>query len=117
MFAKALEKSGQPPKDIPKYNSIKLPKFSGDTDEDVNEFVMNFDRAAKFHRWDKERKAEALPLHLLGKANVWFNTTPDIAEESYATITEASKHKFHSTADVWLLRQQLNERKQLPPKL
>ena len=92
IFAKVLEKSGQPPKDIPKYKRIKLPKFSGNTDEDINEFVMNYDRAAKFHRWDEERKAEALPLHLLGKANVWFNTTPDIAEEWYATITEALKH-------------------------
>ena len=46
----------------PKYNSIKLPKFSGESDEDVNEFITNYNRAAKFHKWNEERMADAFPL-------------------------------------------------------
>lgn len=114
MFANAIDKSAQSPKDSSKYNSIKLPKFSGEPEEDVIEFITNYDRAAKFHKWSDGRKAEALPLHLLGTASVWFNTTPDLAEKSYAGIVDALKRQFHSTADLWLLRQKLNDRRQLP---
>ena len=98
----------------PKYNSVKVPTFSGEPDEDVNEFIRNYDRASRFHKWNDERKAEAFPLHLLGNASVWFNTTPDLADKSYQDMTDALQRQFHSDSDLWLLRQKLNERKQLP---
>ena len=98
----------------PKYNSIKLPKFSGESDEDVNEFITNYNRAAKFHKWNEERMADAFPLHLLGNASIWFNTTPDLADKPYSEMIDALRRQFHSTSVVWLLRQKLNERKQLP---
>ena len=74
-----------------RYNGIKLPKFSGNADEDVVEFITNFERAANFYKWEESRKTEALPLHL-----------------------DVQDVQFHSDSDRWLLRQKLSERKQLP---
>ena len=45
----------------PKHNSIKLPTFSGESNEDVNEFITNYNRAAKFHKWNEERMVDAFP--------------------------------------------------------
>ena len=58
--------------------------------------------------------ADAFPLQLLGNTSIWFNTTPDLADKSYPKMIDALRRQFHSTSDVWLLRQKLNERKQLP---
>lgn len=90
-----------------KYNNIKLPTFS----EDINEFLANFNRAANFYNWDDDKKTEA---HLQGNTNIWFNTTPDLQGKSYTNLTESLRQQFHSASDQWLLRQKLNERKQLP---
>ena len=48
-----------------KYSGTKIPSFSGKIDEDVNEFFRRFVRAANFHGWKEDRKAQALSLHLL----------------------------------------------------
>ena len=61
VFLQSLNKSKQPVLSTPKYASVKLPKFNGASDEDVNEFLINFDRAAQFHKWN---------------AGIWFNSTP-----------------------------------------
>ena len=96
-----------------KYNGIKPPKFSGNANEDVVEFLTNFERAANFHKWEESRKTEALPLHLEGNASVWYNTTPSLSGGNYKEVTDALKKQFHSHSDRWLLRQKLSERKQL----
>ena len=85
----------------PKYNSAKC---SGEPDEDVNEFITNYDRAARFHKWNDEPKAEAFPLHLLENASVWFNTTPDLAGKSYQDMTDALQRQFHSDSDLWQIK-------------
>ena len=114
VFLQSLNKSQQPVLSTPKYNSVKLPKFNGASDEDVNEFLINFDRAAKFHKWNDERKAEALPLHLLGNAGIWFNSTPELSDKPYSAMADALRNQFHSSSDRYLLRQKLHDRKQLP---
>lgn len=43
-----------------------IPRFSGADSEDVTEFLVNFNRAARFYKFSKEREAEALPLYLTG---------------------------------------------------
>ena len=98
---------------FPSGNSVPLPKFSGDCNEDVNEFLANFNRTALFYKFSGDRKAEILPLSLTGKASIWYNTTPGLSGKNFDTLAEALKKHFHSDSDVWLLRQKLNERKQL----
>ena len=94
-------------------NSI-MPKFSGSESEDISEFLANFDRAARFYKFSDERKAEALPLSLTSTASIWFNTTPGLVGKSYEFLSEALRRQFHTETDVWLLRQKLHDRKQLP---
>ena len=94
--------------------TVKLPTFSGEFNEDVNEFLTNFDRAANFHNWQDLKKAQALPLHLKGNASIWFNTSPGLVDKTYPELTAALKEQFHSASDKWWLRQKLNDRKQLP---
>ena len=112
-FSKVLESSLQASGGTSKYNSVKLPTFSGQFNEDVNEFLTNFDRAANFHNWNDLRKAQALPLHLKDNASIWFNTSPDLVDKAYPELSAALKAQFHSASDKWLLRQKLNDRKQL----
>ena len=109
----ALKLSNQTPS-FPASNSVPLPKFSGDGSEDVNEFLANFERTARFYELNEDRKAETFPLSLTGNANVWFNTTPGLSGKNFEYLATALKTQFHSDSDVWLLRQKLNERKQLP---
>ena len=113
-FSKVFETSLQASGGTSKYNSVKLPTFSGEFNDDVNEFLTNFDRAANFHNWNDLRKAQALPLHLKGNASIWFNTSPDLVDKAYPELSAALKEQFHSASDKWLLRQKLNDRKQLP---
>ena len=109
----ALKLSNRTPS-FPASNSVPLPKFSGDGSEDVNEFLANFERTARFYKLNEDRKAETFPLSLTGNANVWFNTTPGLSGKNFEYLATVLKTQFHSDSDVWLLRQKLNERKQLP---
>ena len=68
-LAKIVEDATKPPTGPPKYNSVKLATFSGSFNEDVNEFLTNFERAATFHGWETERKGQTLPLHLKDNAS------------------------------------------------
>ena len=111
-LSKAFQESHLTPT-FPNNNSVPIPKFSGDAHEDVNEFLANFDRASAFYHLTSERKAEALPLFLTGDASIWFNTTPELKGRPFDALSDALKKQFHSDSDVWLLRQQLNETKQL----
>ena len=52
-----------------------------------------------------------LPLLLKGNANVWFSATT-LPDTTYEKLCEALKTQFHTESDVWLLRQQLLNRKQ-----
>lgn len=109
----ALKLSTQTPS-FPASSSVPLPKFSGDGSEDVNEFLANFERTARFYKLSEDRRTETFPLSLTGNANVWFNTTPGLSGKDFEHLAQALKTQFHSDSDVWLLRQKLNERKQLP---
>ena len=91
-----------------------LPKFSGSESEDVTEFLTNFERAAQFYKFSEEQKAQALPLYLTSAANVWFNTTPGLADKPFDYLANALKKQFHTESDIWLLRQQLHARHQMP---
>ena len=111
-LSKSFQKSHLTPT-FPSNNSVPIPMFSGDAHEDVNEFLTNFNRTSAFYHLTPERKAEALPLFSTGSASIWFNTTPELKGRPSDVLSEALKKQFHSDSDVWLLRQQLNETKQL----
>ena len=93
---------------------MMMPKFSGAESEDVTEFLANFSRAARFYQFTGERKTATLPLYVTGNASIWFNKTQGLNHKTFDELAEALKAQFHSASDVWLLRQKLYDRKQLP---
>lgn len=88
-----------------------MPKFSGDTQEDVNEFLTNFNRTGAFYLLSPVRKAEALPLFLTGSACISFNTTLELKGRSFDVLSDALEKQSHPNSDIWLLRQRLNDTK------
>ena len=76
--------------------------------------MSKYEQTTNFHKWNDERKAQAFPLHLEGSASIWFNSIPDIGKKTYAEMLTALRQHYHSSAEVYFLRQRLNARKQLP---
>lgn len=82
-----------------------MPKFSN---EDVREFIGQFERAAEFYKFSDQRKAQMLPFLLTGHANLWLNSRPLLSGTDFDTLSRALYIKqFHTESDVRLLRQQL----------
>lgn len=111
-LAKTFEKS-QTTVPFSGSSNIKFPTFSGDPSEDVNSFLRQFNLTAAFYKLNNSQKADMLPLLLTGNANVWFSAAT-LSGKSYDQLCEALKKQFHTESDIWLLRQQLLNRKQLP---
>ena len=93
-------------------NDIHLPKFSGDSSEDVKQFLRQLDQTATFYKFTDVQKAEVLPLLLTGNPNVWFSASPHLAGKTYDQLCVALIKQFLSESDIWLLRQQLLNKKQ-----
>lgn len=92
--------------------SIAFPTFRGEDNEDVREFLVNFERSAFLCGWTDERKALGLPLYLKDGALVWFNSL-NTEEMDYEAMIEALEKQFSSETNIWQMRQKLIERKQL----
>jgi len=94
-------------------NDTNLPKFSGDSGEDVKQFLRQLDQTATFTNLQlSKRLIKVLPLLLTGKANVWFSASQHLAGKTYDQLCEALIKQFLSESDIWLLRQQLLNKKQ-----
>ena len=88
-------------------NDIHSPKLSGDSGEDVKQFLRQLDQTATFYKFTNVQKAEVLPLLLTSNVNVWFSASPHLAGKTYDQLCEALIKQFLSESDIWLLRQQL----------
>ena len=93
-------------------NDIHLPKLSGDSGEDVKQFLRQLDQTATFYKFTNVQKAEVLSLLLTNNANVWFSASPHLASKTYDQLCEALIKQFLSESDIWLLRQQLLNKQQ-----
>ena len=69
-------------------NDIHLPKFSGDLDGDVKQFLSSGSNG-NLVQFTNVQKAEALPLLFTGKANVWFSASPHLAGKTCDQLCEA----------------------------
>ena len=91
----------------------QVPYVFGRTSEDVNSFLRQLNLTAAFYQLTNSQKADMLPLLLTGNANVWFSAST-LSVKTYDQLCEALRKQFYTESDVWLLRQQLLNRKQLP---
>lgn len=94
-------------------NSLLPNPFHGRTDEDVFEFLDNYELWATFRHADREGKTAALPLLLKDGAAAWYHTQPSDVRQSYDNLRTAlidrygpqEAHAWKSTADLWQIRQ------------
>ena len=80
-LAKMVEDATKPPTGPPKYNSVKLATFSGSFNEDVNEFLTNFERQPPSMGGRPSGKGRRCPYTLRTTLVlvIWFNTSPELA--------------------------------------
>ena len=96
------------------FSGEQIPTFSGKEDENVNDFLNQYDLATTLHGWKDDEKARALQLYLKDRANTWFSSTDGRWGRSYKVLNDALRERFHSASARYRIRQQLYQRRQLP---
>lgn len=94
-------------------NALLPSPFYGKPEEDINEFLKNFELWATFRRADRDSRLAALPLLLKEGAAAWYHTQSSRIRESIDDLKRAlierygpqAAHAWKSTADLWLLKQ------------
>lgn len=112
-LAKTWDKS-QTPTPPSGSGDIKFPRFSGKNDMDVNDFISQIDLIAKYQDLNDFQKAKLLPVLLTGKARVWFSSAPHLVGKRYDQICAELVKQFRTESDIWLLKTQLANKRQLP---
>ena len=93
---------------------FRQPPFHGFPNEDVNEWLLKFERLSKFYGWSNAKKLGALPLLLGGTALAWFQTLPAESVADFKTLTDELKSRFGAQNLEFIFRQELYARKQGP---
>lgn len=94
--------------------STKPPTFHGDGVANVDQFLLAFNRHADFFGWSDDKLLRDLPLSLVGPANIWFSSLEPSSYPSFPDLARLLREKFNSPASLWLVRQQLDQRKMGP---
>ena len=101
----ALEGTGQA-------SLFKPRPFSGLPIEDINEWLMKFERFAKFYSWSNAKKLGAMILLLDGPALAWFHTQTAATVATFESLTDALRARFGAQNLEFIFRQELYSRKQ-----
>ena len=101
----ALEGTGQA-------SLFKPRPFSGLPSEDINEWLMKFERFAKFYNWSNAKKLGAMTLLLDGPALAWFHTQTAETVANFQSLADALKARFGAQNLEFIFRQELYSRKQ-----
>ena len=99
---------------LPGTHTLKLKSFHGHPQEDINDWTLKFDRLADFNSWSPHRKTNALPFYLEGLASTYFSHLPQAIQQDSTAVLEALKTRFSNAPLQFLLRQELNTRRQAP---
>lgn len=90
----------------------KPPKFKGESHEDSEEWLRQFEKIAEFNGWSDAKKLRALPLYLEGPAGTWYDEQPQSTKVSYATAITALREEYHMGTMRRTLKGELATRKQ-----
>lgn len=112
-FAKSWEKS-QSPTTPSGSGDIKFPRFTGKNDMDVNDFISQIDLIATYKELNEFQKAKLLPVLLTGPARVWFSSATHLVGKRYDQLCAELVKQFRTESDIWLLKTQLANKRQLP---
>lgn len=96
-------------------NTLVPSPFTGNQQEDILEFLKNFELWSTFRRMSGAQKLAALPLLLKNGAAVWFNTQSQATRESFIALRDALTLRYGPKAtDAWKRAADLWSLKQLP---
>ena len=90
--------------------------FNGSPNEDLNEWLMIFERFTKFYNWSNAKKLSVILLLLDGPALAWLHTQNPDTVNNYNNLVETLKSCFSAQHLDFLFRQELYSRKQGPLK-
>ena len=77
--------------------------FTGALREDVNEWLVKFDRFAKFSNWNNVKKVGAMVLLFDGPALSWFQTFLEEPLNSLNGLVEALKGRLELQTRILFL--------------
>lgn len=77
--------------------------FAGLQNEDVDDFVQEFERIAKVKRWSEEEKPYALQNYLSGAALEFYKFVITDEDNNYVQIIEKFKKEFRTSINYYLL--------------
>lgn len=97
---------------VPTGYNTKPPVFRGEGTDDLDQFLQSFNLYADFYNWSDPMRLKALPLNLQGRAKIWFNSLETASFTSYPELVKLLKDHFNSGASEWLVREELDQRKQ-----
>ena len=94
-------------------NTLVPSAFTGRSEDDIVEFLKNFDLWATFRTMTQAQKLSALPLLLKEGSAMWFNTQSRRTREDFEVLREAliqrygpnSTTAWKRSADLWTLKQ------------
>ena len=94
-------------------NTLVPSAFTGRSEDDIIEFLKNFDLWATFRTMTQAQKLSALPLLLKEGSATWFNTQTRRTREDYEVLREAlikrygpnSTTAWKRSAELWTLKQ------------
>jgi hypothetical protein len=98
-------------------NTLVPAPFTGKPQEDVLEFLTNYDLWSTFRAMTGAQKSAALPLLLKDGAALWFNTQSQNTRDSFTRLREALIQRYgpnpsdawKRSAELWLIRQLPNQ--------
>src|SRR5678815_3923071 len=96
-------------------NTLVPSPFTGNQQEDILEFLKNFELWSTFRRMSGAQKLAALPLLLKNGAAVWFNTQSEATRQNFIALRDALTLRYGPKAtDAWKRAADLWSLKQLP---
>jgi len=90
-----------------------LPIFRGGSDQPL-QFIQKFSSYADFYNWADEKSRHAFSLCLQGEPSWWYLSLDHDNIHSMTDLLKLFRGRFLAETDNFRLRQQLNQRKQLP---
>lgn len=76
---------GTPPTHIVIQQPVEIGKFHGKSDEDISEFLDNFDKCSEVNQWDENHKIKRLQFHLEGTARHAYHNIVSQTQASQLT--------------------------------
>ena len=70
-------------------NTVSPSKFYGDEKEDVEKWLLSFERISTANRWNEDRMAKVLPALMLDRAADFWEELPEDTQKSY-NLTKAA---------------------------